>query len=223
MSDDLERRRVLRLAAAGVMANVIDWIPQALAKGDKPLAPGIHHLEGSATVNGREAKVGTGVNPGDRVSTGNRSQAVIVVGSDAFLLRGDTTLEVRGREGALSELNIVTGKVLSVFAKKPVAIKAASASIGIRGTGGYIEVDAATVYFCLCYGEALLEAPGISPLELKTAHHEKPLLLHTSGPGVRVEPGPFRDHRDSELILLESLVGREPPFVGQAAYPAGKY
>jgi hypothetical protein len=31
--------------------------------------------------------------------------------------------------------------VLSVFSKKPVRIKAAAASIGIRGTGAYIEVD----------------------------------------------------------------------------------
>ena len=37
---------------------------------------------------------------------------------------------------------IATGKVLSVFSKKPVAIKAAHAIIGIRGTGAYIEVDA---------------------------------------------------------------------------------
>jgi hypothetical protein len=146
-----------------------------------------------------------------------------VVGADAFLLRSDTTLEVRGSGGSMSELAVAAGKVLSVFDRKPVAIKAASASIGIRGTGGYLEVDEKSVYFCLCYGEAEISGPGMAPKQVKTTHHESPLLMHTASGPMRVEPGAFRDHKDSELILLESLVGREPPFVGQAAYPAGKY
>jgi hypothetical protein len=217
------RRRWLRLIAAGTLAPWNLWVARALAKGDKPLAPGIHHLEGSARVNGREARVGAPVALGDKVATGSRSQAVIVLGGDAFLLRSDTSLELKGGQGALSELSVAAGKVLSVFAKKPVAIRAASASIGIRGTGGYLEVDATSVYFCLCYGEAQVEGPGIAPLVVKTMHHEQPLLMHTDAPRIRIEPGPFRDHKDSELILLESLVGREPPFVGAVAYPAGKY
>ena len=219
----IDRRRWLAIAAAGTFGGAAALASRALAKGDKPLAPALHHLEGTATVNGKEARVGTPITLGDRIATGSRSQAVIVVGPDAFLLRSDTRLEVKGREGALSELSVATGKVLSVFAKKPVAIKAASASIGIRGTGGYLEVDAATVYFCLCYGEAEIQGPGLTPRIIQTKHHEQPILMHTSGPAVRIEPGPFRDHKDSELILLESLVGREPPFVRDTAYPAGKY
>jgi hypothetical protein len=34
------------------------------------------------------------------------------------------------------------------------------------------------------------------------------------------EPGPFMNHSDDELTLLESLVGREPPFTG--TYPLKK-
>lgn len=225
MNHDLRgRRRWLQLLAAGALGSVSTWLSQALAKGDKPLAPAIHHLDGTASVNGREARVGTPVALGDKVATGRNSQAVIVLGGDAFLLRSETTLELKGREGALSELSVAAGKVLSVFAKRPVAIKAANVSIGIRGTGGYLEVDSTSVYFCLCYGEAQVDAPGVAPIMVKTSHHEQPLLMHTGAAATRVEPGPFRDHKDSELILLESLVGREPPFVGTAAaYPAGKY
>jgi hypothetical protein len=218
-----ERRRWLQLLAAGAMGNLSVWMSNALAKGDKPLPPAIHRLEGTAQVNGRDAKVGTPVALGDRISTGSKSQAVIVLGADAFLLRSDTALELKGSGGVLSELSVAAGKVLSVFEKKPVAIKAQTASIGIRGTGGYLEVIPGEVYFCLCYGEAQIDGPGAAPKQVKTKHHESPLIMYTGGAAMRIESGPFRDHKDQELILLESLVGREPPFVNSGTYPLGKY
>jgi hypothetical protein len=218
------RRRMLHMMiASGALgaAGVSGVISRALAKGDLP--PGVNRLEGSAEVNGRPARVGTPVNLGDRIATGSASQAVIVVGSDAFLMRAQTTIEVKGRDGVLSEMLITTGKLLSVFAKKPVAIKAASASIGIRGTGAYIEVEPKSVYFCLCYGEALIDGPGMSSKVVKTTHHEQPLILLEGGGIMRAEPGPFQNHSDDELIMLEALVGREPPFMKGGQYPAKKY
>ncbi len=215
---DERRRTWLRIVALGGGSAVI---ARALAKGDMP--PGVNQLRGTATVNGAAARVGTPVGLGDRISTGGDSQAVVVVGADAFLMRSNTTIEVKGREGLLTDMVVATGQVLSVFAKKPVAIKAATASIGIRGTGAYIEVDASSVYFCLCYGEALVDGPGMSTKEVKTTHHESPLLITQAGGTMRADPGPFRNHSDAELIMLEALVGREPPFVKSGVYPAGKY
>ena len=218
----MDRRRLFQMTAALGAAGVSAWISRALAKGDVP--PGVHRLDGSATVNGRPAQVGTPVQLGDRITTGRESQAVVVVGKDAFLLRSQTIIEVKGSEGVLSGLLVTTGKVLSVFAKKPVAIQAASASIGIRGTGAYLEVEPASVYFCLCYGEALVEGPGMANAKLvKTTHHEQPLVLRDEGGIMRAEPGPFRNHSDAELIMLEALVGREPPFMKDGTYPAKKY
>jgi hypothetical protein len=40
---------------------------------------------------------------------------------------------------------------------------------------------------------------------------------------MNVEPGPFQNHSDAELIMLEALVGREPPFMKDGKYPANKY
>ena len=219
----MNRRDWLRAIAAYGAAGASGLISEALAKGDVP--PGVARLEGSVTVNGRDAKIGTPVNLGDRVSTGRSSQAVIVVGSDAFLMRSQTVIEVQGSQGTLSNMLVAAGQVLSVFSKKPVAIKAASASIGIRGTGAYIEVNPDnSVYFCLCYGEALVEGPGMaSAREVKTTHHESPLILRDDGGIMKVEPGPFQNHSDAELIMLESLVGREPPFMKDGKYPANKY
>ena len=217
----MRRRDWMKRIAAFGAAGASGIIAEALAKGDLPT--GVARLEGSATVNGREARIGLPVSVGDHVATGRQSQAVIVVGSDAFLLRSKTTIEIGGREGVLSSLLVATGQVLSVFSKKPVAIKAATASIGIRGTGAYIEVEPDSVYFCLCYGEAVVDGPGMSSKDVKTTHHEHPMLLTEQGGIMRAEDGPFRNHTDAELVMLESLVGREPPFMQGGKYPANKY
>jgi len=219
--DDARRRELLRMIGALGAAGVGGWIAEALAAGDVP--PGLHRLDGTATVNGRAAKAGTKVSLGDRIATGPDSQAVVVLKGDAFMMRSQTIIEVKGREGVLTDLLVASGKVLSVFSKKPVAIKAAIASIGIRGTGAYLEVEPKSVYFCLCYGEALVEGPQMSAKLVKTTHHEQPLILRDDAGILRAEPGPFRNHSDAELILLESLVGREPPFTNDGQYPAKKY
>jgi FecR protein len=220
--DDARRRNLLQMIGALGAAGMSGWISDALAAGDVP--PGLHRLEGTATVNGKSVQAGAKVNLGDRVATGPNSQAIVVLKGDAFMMRAQTVIEVKGNnDGVLTELLIASGKVLSVFAKKPVSVKAASATIGIRGTGAYVEVDPASVYFCLCYGEALVEGPRMSAKLVKTTHHEQPLLLREDAGILLAEPGPFRNHSDAELILLESLVGREPPFMKDGQYPAKKY
>jgi hypothetical protein len=217
-----DRRQFLAaVAAAGALGagGLPGVISQALAKGDLP--PGIQKLDGTATVNGRPAQAGTPVTARDRVATGPGSSAVVVTGEDAFLMRQNTTLEFGESRGALGRVLIQTGQVLSVFGKKNVAIKAANATIGIRGTGAYIEVDATGVYFCLCYGVADVDGPGMATRRVTTTHHEEPLLITESGGIMAAAAGPFRNHTDAELILLESLVGREPPFAG--SYPLKRY
>ena len=226
MTDPRQRRAWLRLLGAGGAlgsAGLGGWISQALAKGDIGNAQGVYRVEGTATVAGKPAKEGTPVAMGERIATGPGSRAVVVVGGDAFLLRADTVIEVKGRGSALSELLVSTGKVLSVFSRKPVEIKASIATIGIRGTGAYLEVDPSSVYFCLCYGEAVVDGPRMESKTVKTTHHEQPLLLRAEGGIMRADPGPMRNHSDDELVMLEALVGREPPFKKGDAYPAGKY
>jgi len=222
---DQVRRRILMLAASGAFgaAGLTGLMSRLLASGDMPKSSGIHRLEGTATVNGAPAQVGTPVKAGDRIATGPRSQAVVVVGKDAFLLREQTIVESRAREGTLTELLISTGRVLSVFSKKPVTIKAPVATIGIRGTGAYFEAEEKSLYFCLCYGEALVEAPGMASKLVKTSHHEQPMVIRGGGGGTSADPAMFQNHSDQELILLESLVGREPPFMKDGTYPAKKY
>jgi len=51
-----------------------------------------------------------------------------------------------------------------------------------------------------------------SPKTIRTTHHESPLVITDRGGIMAAKPGPVVNHTDDELVLLESLVGREPPF-----------
>ena len=52
--------------------------------------------------------------------------------------------------------------------------------------------------------------------DVKTRHHESPRYIYKSvqGDGRLIAGAPVINHTDEELILLESLVHRKPPFVG---------
>ncbi|MEI6738235.1 MAG: hypothetical protein WCL29_07140, partial [Pseudomonadota bacterium] len=71
MKNNLRRRWLKSAAALGLLgpAGISGLIQEALAKGDVPTIAGINSLQGTATVNGKPAKVGTPVKPGDRVTT----------------------------------------------------------------------------------------------------------------------------------------------------------
>ena len=226
MSHTNSRRHTLKQFAALASiaslgpAGISGFISEALAKGDAPTASGIHSLTGSATVNGQDARVGSAVKPGDKVVTGKGSVAVIVVGGDAYLLRDGTNVtfeQSKSKPGVLEGVLISTGKILSVFAKRSdgdIKIRAANATIGIRGTGCYIEIQDTRTYFCLCYGEAAIDGAGMAQSKIvKTTHHETPVWLDDRGGVMKVENAGFVNHNDSELIMLEKLCGREPPFV----------
>jgi hypothetical protein len=226
------RRRWLKSAAAlGLLgpAGISGLIQEALAKGDLPITQGIQSLTGTATVNGQPAKVGMPVKVGDRVVTGAKSSVVIVVGKDAYLLRDNSTIvleESKAMRGVLGEVSVLTGRVLSVLEKRlrdqRVQYRVPNATIGIRGTGFYVELYPERTYFCLCYGEAAIDGKGMSePKIVKSIHHESPLWLDDRGGSMKAEAGPFMNHTDDELIMLEKLTGREPPFVAMGL--TGKY
>ena len=221
MNNESGRRKWMKAIAAMGAAGASGYLSELLAAGDLP--PGLHRVDGSATVNGKDARSGSAVNLGDRIATGAGSTAVVVMKGDAFLMRGNTTIEIRGSSGLLSDMLIAGGRVLTVWSKKNVSVKAAHATIGIRGTGAYFEVDPREVYFCLCYGEAVIAGPNMPDKTVVTRHHEQPLLLVEGRGTLRAEPGPVRNHTDEELVMLEKLVGREPPFMKDGQYPLNRY
>jgi hypothetical protein len=231
------RRQFLKhLAATSVIGagGITGVIQNVLAAGKDPVATGMHKITGDVRVNGVAAKEGMLLKNGDTIVTGSKSQAIYVIGKDAYFQRDNTTVSFAA--GAAADvMRVVTGKVLSVFGKGQRSIQTSTATIGIRGTGCYIEDEPygnkdlpvgagntpssgnrfTRTYFCLCYGTVEL-IPTAAPNQRETyttKHHDHPLYIMNdpSMPTAMVD-APVMNHSDVELALLESLVGRQPPF-----------
>lgn len=201
-------------------------VRKALAQG--AVAAGVHRVRGRPTVAGAVAKPGARVGPGDAVITGRGGEIVWVIGQDAFLARADSRIEVLGAAGAsvATGLRIVTGAVLSVFAPgKAKRLQTPTATIGIRGTAAYVEAEAARTYVCTCYGEADIVPLGDPAARetVRTTHHEQPRYVMAKGAPQMLMHAPVINHTDAELVLLESLVGRKPPFLALPGYKPGDY
>jgi len=209
MELDRARRRALLVFAAGI------GCPAAvrLALAQSSAKQGVRTVQGDMRINGKPAEAGTLVRPGDTIVLANGALATFVVGQDAFLMRGDSRAELIGSGVLVSALQLVTGKLLGVFASgRERRLVTATASIGIRGTGAYIEAETQRTYFCLCYGTAEVAATmGGARESYSTRHHESPRYIYGDGRKRAIVPASVANHTDSELILLESLVGRSPP------------
>jgi hypothetical protein len=52
-------------------------------------------------------------------------------------------------------------------------------------------------------------------------HHDAPRYITKDGKsGALITPAPMKNHTDEELILVEQIVGRTPPFTGVKTYTA---
>ena len=213
----LSRRDWLKRAAASAaaLAAAMGQLRQALAMGGVP--PGVHQASGDVRINGKPAQKGMDLKPGDVVTTGRGAELVVVVGKDAFLMRANSRVEYSGDAAKLvvSGLRIVTGALLSVFEPgRPKRVQTVTATIGIRGTGIYVEVQKQRTYACTCYGEAEL-VPVDEPKEaevVRTRHHDQPRYIYAKGMPRMIEQAPVVNHTDAELALLEGTVGRAVPF-----------
>lgn len=202
-------RRRLLLSVLGMGASLPLALRLALAQAKQ----GVRAAQGELRINGKRAEPGAPVRPGDVVATGEGALASFVVGQDAFLMRQNSRAELIGSGLLVSALQLVTGKLLGVFASGGERrLVTATASIGIRGTGAYIEAEPTRTYFCLCYGTAEVSATmGGARESYTTHHHESPRYIYGDGRERSIVPASVANHTDSELILLESLVGRTPP------------
>jgi len=205
----MHRRRALVALATAI------GLPAALrvALAQNQAKQGVRTVQGDMRINGKPAEAGILVRPGDAIVLGDRAVASFVVGQDAFLMRGNSRAELIGSGFLVSAVQLVTGKLLGVFGSGGERrLVTATASIGIRGTGAYMEAEPQRTYFCLCYGTAEVAATmGGARESYSTRHHESPRYIYGDGRKRAIVPASVANHTDSELILLESLVGRSPP------------
>ena len=183
--------------------------PRKLGKNES-----IYEMAGRVMVNGSVITGDARIIAGDVVETGKSSHVIFVVGADAYFVRENSRLELEGSGFLANALRIATGAVLSVFGKGERLVRAPTATVGVRGTGLYVESEPDMAYVCTCYGETNISAaddPNISET-IVSRHHDAPRYVLAAGAGKRLRPAPFKNHTDVELMLLEALVGRTPPF-----------
>jgi len=215
------RRRLIQAVSGVALAAQMGLLRNALAAGS--VEKGVYRLKGDVRINGVPAKEGMDVKAGDVITTGPQSEVLFVTGRDAVLIRANARVETQGVAGALvlTGLRIVTGAVLSVFSPgQPKTLSTLTATIGIRGTGVYIEAEESRTYACICYGVAdLVSVMDPSAREtVTTKHHEQPRYIMGAGAPQMLMGAPVINHTDDELIMLEGLLGRRPPFYRY--YPA---
>jgi hypothetical protein len=128
------------------------------------------------------------------------------------------------KDSILGSLRLLSGRLLSVFGARgrdePLGIRTPTATIGVRGTGVYVESGPDRSYICTCYGATRLAAVGdpASRESVQSEYHDAPrYVLGDGAAGKRIEHAPVINHTDMELILIEELVGRIPPFAAPGA------
>lgn len=203
----IERRLFLHGLSAGLAGGLTGLISQALAADAPAIRQGMRRIHGEVSVNGQPAGEGTPIRRGDRISTGQNSDAIYVLGDNAFYQRADSRIDF-SRTSAASFLRVLTGGLLAVFGKGNRQIATPVATAGIRGTGCYIEVEKRRTYFCLCYGAVVLQPKNGQTVRYKTTHHEKPLWIEEG----TTSPASVVNHTDAEIIMLEEFAGRSSPF-----------
>lgn len=224
-----QRRRLLQGIAASLLAT---FLPAAkvlaavfVPPSKLPAEKSVYRVTGRAWVNGNIVDANTRIGPNATVKTGKDSELVFVVGDHAMLLRGESHLVIQPKKdeelGSLliGGLRLLAGKLLSVSRNKGLRIETPTATIGIRGTGVYLEAGPEKTYFCNCYGDVdvIANSDETSKETVHSEHHDKPLYIYREDrPGLcihDVKRLARTNHTDDELIMAEALVGRTPPFV----------
>jgi hypothetical protein len=220
----ISRRTVLqRLAATLVLGGLMPWQQvQAMSQN-----AGILRIKGTVHLNGQPASIGQLVKQGDHVETFADAEVVFVVGKDAYLQRAGSKIRLESGGGSTFSqvLRVISGRVLGVFAKGETQIATPTVTLGIRGTGVYIEACEDKTYVCLCYGKA--EFTPLAQVEQAftqtTQHHENPVWIYADVSQPLIEKAKAMNHTDAELEMLEALVGRVPPFVYQRLQHRSRY
>ena len=224
--DPKHRRLVVQALAAGFFTGgffgrtasaqeTFSRLPVKLPEGQS-----IYRISGDVRVSGNAANLRTRIAAGDTVETGRDGEVAFVVGDSAFMQRGNSSVALRAASQdsmLLSGFRLITGALLSVFGSgRPLALSTPTATIGIRGTGVYLEADPEQTYFCTCYGVADVAAVNDSQSNdtIASRHHDRPVYILREGQTAAfIRGAPLVNHTDQELMLIETLAGRTVPFV----------
>lgn len=205
---------LLPLLSATAKAELFGKVPEELPPGQS-----IYRLQGSVWVDDQLATIDTIVRVSSTIRTGDDGEIIFVIGNDAHILRASSELTLSANSAFETGLKLLSGKILSVFGSRvkdeTVTINTSTATIGIRGTGVYLESHPDYSYFCTCYGTTTLATiAGDEQETFTSSHHDQPKYVYRQAQKnqSKIIDAPLINHTDQELALIETLVGRTPPF-----------
>ena len=148
-----------------------------------------------------------------RVQSG-ATHAALRLGKCAFLFAPKTKVTFDVEPGFTVKLaNLVQGAMHAVFDQATAAERSVitkHATIGIRGTAHYVELEENEdrTYSCCCYGHIHIDGGAQSETQ-KTNYHDA-RIINRAG---QVLVSPYHvplNHYDNSLVFLEGQVGRQP-------------
>ena len=199
----MKRRRFLLTAAIALPLPVRAAPPPGV----------VRELAGEAYLSGHRLTRDTLLQPGQTIETGEDGQVWFTVGEDAFLVRPRSRLrlDTSGAGAAVLDfLRLVSGGLAATFSRGPRRrLVTPTSTIGIRGTGVYLEAAPAWTYACTCFGTTELSPYAKSaPVEVTSRNHSARRIDRDGS----VVPVAFERHTSAEIAHLENLVGRPDPF-----------
>jgi hypothetical protein len=180
----------------------------------------IHELAGEVLLNGARIGRDALIRAGDTIFTGRGARIWFTAGGDSFFLREGTELRLeaaRARETLIGALRLLSGAIGGTFARGAERrVVARTVTIGIRGTGVYVETARDQTYACTCFGATELKTPGdekmMESVTVVTGNHFARRIHRDPKMGMRIEKAPFEGHTNEEMARLEALAGRPDPF-----------
>jgi len=180
----------------------------------------VHEVSGDVFLDERPLTAQSGIEGGQAVRTGADGRVWFSVAGDSYFLRPGSRLELRQRdwrESFIDALRLVTGAMGATFRTgAPRSVIAQTVTIGIRGTGVYVETSATQTYACTCFGiTEMYSAAGGAMMEqvrVSTQNHQARRIYRDPSMGMRIVQAPFERHTNEEISRLERQVGRPNPF-----------
>lgn len=174
-------------------------------------------FEGDVILNGKKVYIGSTVRQGDIIETKTGSQVVVSLNDDIFQIRENSFFELPSKNENKSGGKLLAGSILASFTPgKPKNLQVENkGTIGIRGTGIYLEIEKEHTQFCLCYGKAEIHQKNNKLIiETDTKFHKDFLILN-DGNVKPTEPLERKlNHTSRQNIDLENFAGRSSPFTG---------
>jgi len=174
----------------------------------------VRTVRGSAFVNGRLADAATRIRASDRIVVSHGGLLEFSIGEDAYRVGGGSALELDDAGGGVvGALRLLTGALLGVFGRREqdTRIITQAATIGIRGTGVFVDARPGRIYTCTCYGSTTLAAAG-EVQRFTATHHDAHQVDFDASGAMTMRAAEVLGHDDDQLRRLEGYVGRIPAF-----------